>query len=132
MESGETSLGDTSALKEIAAFEGLDPQHDEIGIRRCSGSPPEYVHAQCERSEQRSNAQAQQDTRPARRAPRAPLMHCLLEQLSATEPPLRGVRSLGLNETLTARADPRSATRHRWRFIVAATHTLSYCDSSMC
>ena len=58
VESSETSLGGTSALKEIAAYEGLDPQHDEIGIRRCSGSLPEYVHAQREQSEQRSNVQA--------------------------------------------------------------------------
>ena len=61
------------------------------------------------------------------------LQHAVsLKQLGVTEPPPRGVRSQGLNETLTARADPRSATRHRWRFIVAATHTLSYRDSSMC
>ena len=61
------------------------------------------------------------------------LQHAVsLKQFSVTEPPPRGDRSQGLNETLTARADPRSATRHRWRFIVAATHTLSYRDSSMC
>ena len=43
MESRVTSLEGTSALKEIAAFEGLDPQHDEIWNRRCSGFPLEYL-----------------------------------------------------------------------------------------
>ena len=42
-ESSETSSKGLSALKEIAAFEGLDLQHDEIWNRRCSGSPPEYL-----------------------------------------------------------------------------------------
>ena len=42
-ESSETSSQGLSALKEIAAFEGLDLQHDEIWNRRCSGSPPEYL-----------------------------------------------------------------------------------------
>ena len=51
MESNATSLKGTSALKEFAAFEGLDPQRDEIWIRRCSGSPPEYVHARRERQQ---------------------------------------------------------------------------------
>ena len=51
MESSTSSLMGTSALKEFAAFEGLDPQHDEIGIRQCSGSPPEYVHARRERQQ---------------------------------------------------------------------------------
>ena len=55
VESNTTSLMGTSALKEIAAFESLDPQHDEIGIRQCSGSPPEYVHAQ--REQQRAAQQ---------------------------------------------------------------------------
>ena len=41
--SNTTSLKASSALKEIAAFEGLDLQHDEIWDRRCSGSPPEYL-----------------------------------------------------------------------------------------
>ena len=42
-ESSETSSKGSSALKEIAAFEGLDLQHDEIWNRRSSGSPPEYL-----------------------------------------------------------------------------------------
>ena len=64
MESNTTSPMGTSALKEIAAFEGLDPQHDEIGIRQCSGSPPGYVHAR--REQQRA---AQQCTSAAGRTP---------------------------------------------------------------
>ena len=44
-ESSETSSKGSSALKEIAAFEGLDLQPDEIWNRRCSGSPPEYLQA---------------------------------------------------------------------------------------
>ena len=55
MESSETPSKGTSALKEIAAFGGLDPQHVETWIRRCSGSPPEYVHAQ--REQQRAAQQ---------------------------------------------------------------------------
>ena len=42
-ESSETSSQGLSALKEIAAFEGLDLQHDEIWDRLCTGSPPEYL-----------------------------------------------------------------------------------------
>ena len=42
-ESSETSSEGLSALEEIAAFEGLDLQHDEIWNGRCSGSPPEYL-----------------------------------------------------------------------------------------
>ena len=41
--SNTASLKASSALKEIAAFEGLDLQHGEIWNRRCSGSPPEYL-----------------------------------------------------------------------------------------
>ena len=42
-ESSETSSKGLSALEEVAAFEGLDLQHDEIWDRRCSGSPPEHL-----------------------------------------------------------------------------------------
>ena len=42
-ESSETSSKGLSALKEIAAFEGLDLQHDEIWNGRCSGFPLEYL-----------------------------------------------------------------------------------------
>ena len=64
MKSSAPSLMGTSALKEFAAFEDLDPQHDEIGIRQCSGSLPEYVHAR--REQQRA---AQQCTSVAGRVP---------------------------------------------------------------
>ena len=58
MKSNTTPSMGTSALKEIAAFEGLDPLHDEIGSGGAQGRPRNMYTRGASGSRQRSDAQA--------------------------------------------------------------------------
>ena len=53
-----TSLKGTSALKEFAAFEGLDPQRDEIWIRGAQGRPRNMYTSGASGSRQRCTSVA--------------------------------------------------------------------------
>ena len=130
--SNTASLKASSALKEFSTSRELSAQRHEMGTGSAQGRPRNmYKRSASESSSATMYMRGKEHTLPKEH-------HGLLRTLSYRDSPERPNHLLGvfnhqgLIVTLRARTGPRPATRHRWRFIVATTHALSYGDSSMC